>query len=81
MTEDESDRGAISSPSGADDSRSMEERRRLFFEASERIRRALDAKGVTEQDIQRDFEAWRATRRSRGTASQDNGPSWDPPAS
>ncbi|MBK9376758.1 MAG: hypothetical protein IPN03_24370 [Holophagales bacterium] len=69
MSEDEADRDAASAPPEAGDVGSIEERRRRFLVASEKVRRALEARGVSERDIQRDFEAWReARRRSRSTS-------------
>ena len=62
MTENGLDREAMSVPSEPSDAESMEERRRRFLVASEKVRRALEARGVTEEDVQRDFEAWREAR-------------------
>ncbi len=71
MTGDEYDRDAGFAPSEAGESRSMEERRRRFLGASEKVRRALEARGVTEEDVERDFVEWReARRRSRSTPSE-----------
>lgn len=51
------------------DAGSRKERRRRVLLASETVRRAFGARGVTEEDIQRDFEAWReARRRGRSTS-------------
>lgn len=69
MTENGSAGDAASASSTVANAGSMEERRRRFLVASEKVRRALEARGVTEEDIQRDFEAWReARRRSRSTS-------------
>ena len=55
MIEDAFDRDAAFAPSEAGDAGTMEERRRRFLVASEKVRRALEARGVTEEDIQREF--------------------------
>lgn len=69
MTRTGFDDGAASVPSGPAEGGSMEKRQRHVLVASERLRHALEARGVTEQDIQRDFEAWReGRRRSRATS-------------
>lgn len=79
MSDYEADRDAASAPSEAGDAGAMEERRRRFLVASEKVRRALEARGLTEEDIQRDFEAWReARRRSRSTSG---GPGTSTPSS
>lgn len=38
-------------------------RREVFAQLTERIKREMDAKGVTEQDVADDFSALRARRR------------------
>lgn len=43
----------------------MEVRRQLYLELSARIARQLQAKGVTEDEIQRDFEDSKKRRRGR----------------
>lgn len=69
MNENGFDRDATFAPHEAGDAGSMEERRRRFLVASEKVCRALEARGVIEEHIQRDFEAWReARRRSRPTS-------------
>ncbi len=51
--------------SGSDDSVPLDERKRRFLELSEKIGKQLEAQGVTEEEIQRDFEAWKKARRRR----------------
>jgi hypothetical protein len=69
MTENEPDCDAVSASPEAGDAGSMEERRRRFLVASEKVRRALEARGVTEKGVLRDFEAWKeARRRSRSNS-------------
>lgn len=46
-----------------DESIPLEERRKLFRKTSANIARQMDAKGITEEKLQRDFEALRKTRR------------------
>jgi len=43
----------------------MEVRRQLFLEFSQRLARELDARGITEEDIQRDFAESKKRRRRR----------------
>ena len=43
----------------------MEIRRRLYLELSAEIARDLDARGITEEEILRDFEAFKKRRRRR----------------
>ena len=73
MIEDAFDRDAAFAPSEAGDAGSMEERRRRFLVASEKVRRALEARGVTEEDIQRYFEAWTESSRRSRSASRGHG--------
>lgn len=63
MIENGLDPDAVSALPEADEAGSMEERRRRYVVASEKVRRALMARGVTEDDILRDFEVWRESRR------------------
>jgi antitoxin (DNA-binding transcriptional repressor) of toxin-antitoxin stability system len=46
-----------------DESIPLETRRKLYRKTSAKIARQMDAKGVTEEQLQRDFEALRANRR------------------
>lgn len=46
-----------------DESISLEERRKLFRKTSARLARQMDARGITEEQLQRDFEALRKNRR------------------
>ena len=48
-----------------DQSRPLAERRRLFKKTSARMARRMDAKGITEEQLQRDFEALRGDRPGR----------------
>jgi hypothetical protein len=48
---------------GPDQSIPLEERRKLYRKTSARLARQMDAKGITEEQVQRDFEALRANRR------------------
>lgn len=41
----------------------MTVRRKLFLELSARIARQLETKGITEEQLQRDFEAFKKRRR------------------
>lgn len=41
----------------------MEVRRELYLELSAKIAKELDARGITEEQIQRDFEAFKKRRR------------------
>jgi len=41
----------------------LEERRRLYLKTSRRLARQMDAKGITEEQLQRDFETLRKNRR------------------
>lgn len=75
MTENGLDREAMSVPSEPGDATSMEERRRRFLFASEKVRRALEARGVNEDDIQRNFEAWKEARRRSSSISGGPGTS------
>jgi antitoxin (DNA-binding transcriptional repressor) of toxin-antitoxin stability system len=43
----------------------MEVRRKLYLHLSAEIARDLDARGITEEEIQRDFEEHRKRRRRR----------------
>ena len=43
----------------------MEVRRKLYLQLSAEIARDLDARGITEKEIQRDFEKHRKRRRRR----------------
>ena len=63
VTEDPFDRNAVPFASRADEAGSTEERRRRSVVSLEYLRRALEARGVTEEDILRDFEVWRKARR------------------
>lgn len=55
--------GTFTPLSGADGSISLEERKRCFLGVSEEICQQLDAQGVTDEEIERDFEAWKKARR------------------
>jgi hypothetical protein len=57
--------GTFTPLSGIDASIPLEERKRRFLEASQKIGERLDELGVTEKEIQRDFEAWKKARRRR----------------
>lgn len=46
-----------------DESIPLEERRKLYRKTSGRLARQMDAKGITEELLQRDFEALRKNRR------------------
>lgn len=72
MTENGLDPDAVSALPEADEAGSMGERRRRFVVASEKVRRALMARGVTEEDILRDFEVWKESRRQ--SRSRTGGP-------
>lgn len=41
----------------------LEERRKLYVKTSRKLARQMDAKGITEEQLQRDFEALRKNRR------------------
>lgn len=41
----------------------LEERRKLYLKTSRKLARQMDAKGITEEQLQRDFEALRKNRR------------------
>jgi hypothetical protein len=75
MTGNAFDRYAASAPPEAGDAGSMEERRRRFLVASEKVRRALEARGVTEEVMLRDFVEWRKARRQRRSNSAGRGTS------
>ncbi len=51
--------------SGADESIPLDERKRRFLELAEKIGEQLAAQGVTEVEIERDFEGWKKARRRR----------------
>jgi hypothetical protein len=40
----------------------LEIRRKLYLELSAKIARQLDAKGITEEKLQRDFKEWKKRR-------------------
>jgi hypothetical protein len=40
----------------------LEERRKLYLKTSRKLARQMDAKGITEERLQRDFEALRKNR-------------------
>ncbi|MBK9064029.1 MAG: hypothetical protein IPL89_12670 [Acidobacteria bacterium] len=46
-----------------DQSIPLDERRKLYLKTSRKLARQLDAKGITEEQLQRDFEALRKNRR------------------
>lgn len=46
-----------------DQSIPLDERRRLYLKTSRKLARQMDAKGITEEQLQRDFEALRKNRR------------------
>jgi len=50
---------------GPDQTVPLEERRKLYRKTSARLARQMDAKGITEEQLQRDFEALRANRRRK----------------
>jgi hypothetical protein len=41
----------------------LDERRKLYLKTSRKLARQMDAKGITEEQLQRDFEALRKNRR------------------
>jgi hypothetical protein len=41
----------------------LEERRKLYRKTSRKLARQMDVKGITEEQLQRDFEALRKNRR------------------
>jgi len=43
----------------------LEERHKRFLESSERLSARMDALGITEEDVQRDFEEFRKRRRGQ----------------
>lgn len=48
---------------GPDQTIPLEERRKLYLKTSRRLARQMDAKGITEEQLQRDFEVLRKNRR------------------
>jgi hypothetical protein len=46
----------------------LEIRRKRFLALTADIAKELDAKGITDEDIERDFEDWRKRRRSEKSA-------------
>jgi hypothetical protein len=46
----------------------LEIRRKRFLALAAEIGKQLDAKGISEEDIERDFEDWRKRRRSEKSA-------------
>lgn len=48
-----------------DESIPLDERRKLYKKTSAKIARQMDAKGITEEQLQRDFEALRKNRRGQ----------------
>lgn len=46
-----------------DQSIPLDERRRLYLKTSRKLARQMDTKGITEEQLQRDFEALRKNRR------------------
>jgi len=46
----------------------LEIRRKRFLALAAKIAKELDAKGISEEDIERDFADWRKRRRSEKSA-------------